>query len=285
MGETFVETFVETEMARFHYSRTGSGPPVVLLPGAGGWRFTFEGLIPVLARRRTVYAVDPPGQGLTEILDPGFAYGTDGIVRSLGGFLDAVGLQRTAIVGHSWGGGFALRLGELHPDRVTRLALLAPGGLDVKDVWEFRVARLPVVGELGVRLAPRISARHMLEKSFAHRDRVPHHRLDDLVRTMQSPHHRAARLRDLLRVERSVNWAGTERDLHLTDVPVLLLWGDRDRYLPARLIERFTAELPRVDAHVLPGAGHSLHDDCPDLTHALLLPFLEAEQSLEVDRG
>jgi pimeloyl-ACP methyl ester carboxylesterase len=279
------ETFAETEVARFHYSRTGSGPPVVLLPGAGGWRFTFEGLIPVLARRHTVYAIDPPGQGRTEVLDPGFAFDTDAIAGSLVGFLDAVGLERTAIIGHSWGGGFALRLSELHPQRVTRLALIAPGGLEVKDVWEFRAARLPVIGELGVRLTPRISARHMLEKSFAHRDRVPYHRLDDLVRTMRSSHNRAARLRDMLRVERSVTWADTERDLHLADVPVLLLWGDQDRYLPARLIERFTARLPQVDAHVLAGGGHSLHDDCPDQTYALLLPFLEAGHSREADHG
>jgi pimeloyl-ACP methyl ester carboxylesterase len=273
------ETFLETEVARFHYSCTGSGPPVVVLPGGGGWRASFEELIPVLARHRTVYALDPPGQGLTEILDPDFTFGTDGIARSLGAFLDAVGLRRTAIIGHSWGGGFALRFSELHPDRVTRLALVAPGGLDVQDVWEFRLARLPGIGELALGLIPKITARHMLKKSFAHRDRIPYHRLDDLFRTMRSSNNPMARLRDMLRVERSVNWAETERDLHLVEVPVLLLWGDRDRFFPVRLIERFTARLPHVESHVVAGGGHSLHDDCPDQTHALLLAFLAAEHT------
>ncbi|MEU7832937.1 alpha/beta hydrolase [Nonomuraea sp. NPDC049129] len=260
---------VETALARFHYARAGNGPPVLLLPGAGGWRFTFQDLIPVLSQRHTVYALDPPGQGATEILDRGLSLGVDGVVRLIGDFLDAVGLGRTAIVGHSWGGGFALRFAELHPDTVTRLALIAPGGLDVKDAWEFRLARLPVVGELVLRRLLRPSIRHMLIKSFAHRDRVPEDRIDDLVRTMRS-----SRLDDVLRVERSVSWAATERDLHLVRAPVLLLWGDRDRYFPASLARRFVTRLPQAEVRTVPGGGHSLHDDCPEETRGLLVRFL-----------
>lgn len=62
------EGFVDTEVARFHYSRTGDGPPLLLIRGGGGWRFNFQAMIPVLAQRHTVYALDPPGQGLTDIV-------------------------------------------------------------------------------------------------------------------------------------------------------------------------------------------------------------------------
>ncbi|MGP4103803.1 alpha/beta fold hydrolase [Nonomuraea sp. KM90] len=273
------ETYVDAEEARFHYAKAGSGPPVVLLPGSGGWKLTFQALIGVLAQQHTVYALDPPGQGLTEIIDHAFPFGTDAVAQSIGSFLDAVGVQRSAIVGHSWGGGFALRFAELYPDRVTRLALIAPGGLNVKDVWEFRLARLPVIGELALHLLSAGLARHILRKSFAHRDRVPEDRIDDFLQMMRSPRHRSSRLRDILRVERSVRWSDTERDLHLIDIPVLLLWGSEDRYFPVRLIERFTTRLPRVKANVVPGGGHSLHDDCPEETSALLAPFLGSDRA------
>jgi 4,5:9,10-diseco-3-hydroxy-5,9,17-trioxoandrosta-1(10),2-diene-4-oate hydrolase len=273
------ETSVDTGVARFHYARAGSGPPVLLLPGSGGWKLAFQAMIGVLAQHHTVYALDPPGQGRTEILDQAFPYGTDAVAQSIGGFLDAVGVHRTAIVGHSWGGGFALRLAELYPDRATRLALIAPGGLDVADAWEFRLVRLPVVGEIAVRLMSAGSVRHMLRKSFAHRNRVPEERVGDFLRMMRSSRNRAARLRDMLRVERSVRWSDTERDLHLLDVPVLLLWGSEDRYFPVRLIERFTSRLPNVEAHVVPEGGHLLHDDRPEQTYALLAPFLAAEHA------
>ncbi|MGW6503411.1 alpha/beta fold hydrolase [Nonomuraea angiospora] len=273
------ETCVDTEVTRFHYARAGSGPPVLLLPGSGGWKLTFQAMLEVLVPHYTVYALDPPGQGTTEILDRALPLGVDGIARSIAGFLDAVGVHRSAVVGHSWGGGFALRFAELHPDQVTRLALIAPGGLDVRDTWEFRLARLPLVGEFAVRWALESSARHLLRKSFAHRERVPKDRLDDYVHMMKSSHKQATLLADMLRVERSVRWSDTERDLRLVDMPVLLLWGSEDRILPARLVGGFASRLPNAEAHVVPGGGHSLHDDCPDETYALLLPFLEADHA------
>jgi pimeloyl-ACP methyl ester carboxylesterase len=269
------DQYVDTVLARFRYTLTGAGPPVLLLPGSGGWRLTFHAMVPALAERHTVVALDPPGQGRTRVLDPGFRYDADAIVRSIAGFLDALGLERTAIVGHSWGGGFGLRFAELHPGRVTRLVLLAPGGLDVKDAWEFRLLQTPILGELAVRLTSRTSIRHMLRKSFLHRERIPEALIDDVVHEMRSGSDRAARLTDLLRVERSVSWADTERDLHLVHAPALLLWGGKDRYFPPHLLDRFTTRLPTVEHHVLSDCGHSVHDDCPEQAYALLFPFLQ----------
>ena len=270
-----IDQYVDTAMARFRYARTGTGPPVLLLPGSGGWRLTFHTMAAVLAQRHTVFALDPPGQGLTEVLDPGFGYDADAIARSLAGFLDAVGLERTAIVGHSWGGGFALRFAQLYPARVTRLALLAPGGLDVKDIWEFRLLRLPVLGELAVRLTSMASVRHLLRKAFVHRERISDDLIGEVVGELRSGRNRAARRTDMLRVERSVSWVDTESDLPLVRAPMLLLWGSKDRYFPVRLIDRFITRLPTVEHHVLPDCGHLLHDDCPEQTYALLSPFLQ----------
>src|SRR5215217_303475 len=271
-----IDQYVDTAQARFRYMRAGTGTPVLLVPGTGGWRLTFHAMAPVLAGRNTVLALDPPGQGLTEVRDPAFGYDADAIAGSINAFLDAVGVDRTAIVGHSWGGGFALRFAELFPNRVTRLGLLAPGGIDVKDVCEFRLLRLPVLGELVVRLtSTTTSVRYMLQKSFVHRERIPTDLIGEVVREMKSGHNRATRLRDMLRVERSVSWIDTERDLHLVRAPVLLLWGRRDRYFPVRLVDRLTTRLPTVEQHLLPDCGHSLHDDCPEQTYTLLSPFLQ----------
>ncbi|MGN9837260.1 alpha/beta fold hydrolase [Nonomuraea sp. H19] len=265
---------MDTPVARFRYHRAGSGSPVLLLPGSGGWRLSFHTMIGVLSTHHTVYALDPPGQGGTVVVDPESRHDTDAIAHAIAAFLDAAGLSEVAVVGHSWGGGFALRLAELHPTRVRRLALLAPAGLDVPDVWEFRLLRRPVIGELAVRLMSAASVRHMLRKSFAHRDRIPYALARGVAAEMRAPRNRST----LLRVERSVRWAATERDLHLVKAPVLLLWGERDRYLPASLLPRFTARLATIEAHVLSRCGHSLHDDCPDETYRRLIPFLEADE-------
>jgi pimeloyl-ACP methyl ester carboxylesterase len=268
---------LDTPAVRFRYAVAGVGPPVVLIPGSGGWELTFHRTITELAARHRVFAVDSPGQGGTRAVDPSFGYDADAVARSLADFLDGVGLSAAAVVGHSWGGGFALRLAQLRPDRVSRLALLAPGGLDAADVWEFRLLRQPLIGELVTRFASVASARHMLRKSFAQPDRIPG---DELIRTairqMRSAPDAALLRRDLLRVERGVRWSDTERDLDRVRCPTLILWGERDRYFPVRLLARFTSRLRDVEAHALAGCGHSLHDDCPDRVYPLLTRFLTA---------
>jgi pimeloyl-ACP methyl ester carboxylesterase len=269
--------YVDSAVARFAYTKAGSGPPVLLVPGAGGWLVTFRSMMAVLAESHTVFALDPPGQGRTEVKNPAFRYDTDAVADSIALFLDAVGISRTAIVGHSWGGGFALRLAQRHPERVSRMALLAPGGIEVTDSWEFRLVRTPVVGEIVLLLLGKRSARHMLRKSFAHRERIPEELVDEAMHMVKFSTNPIAQFKAMLRVERSVNWTETERDLHCIQAPVLLLWGGADRIFSVDLIERFTSQLPCVQAHVLDGCGHSLHDDCPEQTYPLLVPFLDCE--------
>ena len=274
MASGITEDVVDTARVRFGYARTGTGPPVVLVPGSGGWRLTFEALAARLSTSHTVYAIDPPGQGATRVTDGSFGYDVDAVTHAIAALLDALGLAEVAVVGHSWGGGFAARLAQLHPDRVTRLALLAPAGLDVPDVWEFRLLRLPIVGELALRLTSTASVRHMVRKSFAHRARVPEHLIADAARALRSGPDAAGLRRDLLATERSVTWAQTERDLRLVRCPTLIVWGERDRYFPARSIQRFTGHLPSADVQLVPGAGHSVHDDRPDEVTPRLVQFL-----------
>ncbi|GAB2682530.1 alpha/beta fold hydrolase [Kribbella swartbergensis] len=266
---------LEVGPVSFRYAVAGSGSPVLLLAGGGGWRLTYDALLEQIAERHTAYVVDPPGQGGTRVVDPDFGYDADAIADALAGFLDAVGIARTAVLGHSWGAGFALRLAELHPDRVERLALLAPGGLDVPDIWEFRVLRLPVIGELAARFTTVAAVRHMMRKSFVHADRLPsEHLLRAAADALRSGPDAARLRRDMLRVERAVRWTDTERDLGRVACPVLILWGEQDRYFPIRLLDRFTRRLPQVEVRVVPDAGHAVHDDVPDQTAALLSQFL-----------
>jgi 4,5:9,10-diseco-3-hydroxy-5,9,17-trioxoandrosta-1(10),2-diene-4-oate hydrolase len=110
-----------------------------------------------------------------------------------------------------------------------------------------------------------------------HRERIPEQLVVQVVREMRSRPNRLARLRDMLRVERSVSWGETEADLHLVRAPVLLLWGDQDRYFPVRLINRFVTRLPKAEHHVLSDCGHSLPDDCPEQTYVLLYAFLQRD--------
>jgi 4,5:9,10-diseco-3-hydroxy-5,9,17-trioxoandrosta-1(10),2-diene-4-oate hydrolase len=264
--------FVNTPTVRFSAAHGEKGGDVLVLPGSGGWRLTMGTLVSRLcAAGLHVHALDPPGQGLTTVLTGDFDYSVDSIASAITEYLDAESLDRVAVVGHSWGGGYALRLAQRHPERVTRLALLAPAGLHRHDPWEFRLLRLPRIGELAARFTAASSLRHLLRKSLANPDRLPEPEIvRDAARSLRTGPGAAQRRRDLLRVERAVDWTATTADLAAVRSPTLLLWGAEDRYYPPALMDEFASRLPHVEAHLVNAAGHSLHEDQPEAVSSML---------------
>jgi pimeloyl-ACP methyl ester carboxylesterase len=88
------------------HSRTGEGPPLVLLHGIGLDRATWDPVLPILAREREVFAVDLPGFGASPPL------GQPPSVPALAEAVEALGLDRPHVAGNSLGGGIALEMGR-----------------------------------------------------------------------------------------------------------------------------------------------------------------------------
>ena len=116
---------------RTNYHDVGSGPPVVFIHGSGpgvtAWA-NWRTVIPELARDFRVIAPDIAGFGYTE-RKAGVRYDLDFWVNHLLGLLDALGIERTSIVGNSFGGGLALALATREPKRVERLVLMGSAGV------------------------------------------------------------------------------------------------------------------------------------------------------------
>lgn len=115
-----------------NYHDHGSGAPVLLIHGSGpgvsayaNWRLT----MPELARTHRVIAPDMVGFGFSE-RPAGIAYALESWVAQAVGLLDALGIERTDLVGNSFGGAVALALAIRHPQRVRRLVLMGSVGVE-----------------------------------------------------------------------------------------------------------------------------------------------------------
>ncbi|MFI6153803.1 alpha/beta fold hydrolase [Kitasatospora sp. NPDC051170] len=263
--------FVETPLARFHYEVSGSGSPVVLLSPGAAWTFAWRPQAEALARTHTVYTVDLPGQGFTELHGAGFTWDLDGMTGAVGEFLDAMHLPRVAMGGNSWSGGWALAYAQRHPERVSRLALLASSGLDERDTWSWEALKIPVLGEALVNLASgRSMAAATVRPLFAH----PELATDAVVEAMWAPNTLDDNRRAAYLLERGLDWRETQAAMPRTGQPVLVLWGARDTTLPPAQAARFGRLLPAAEVHVLDGCGHALTLDCPAEVSGLMEGFL-----------
>ncbi|MEU4342272.1 alpha/beta hydrolase [Nocardia sp. NPDC023852] len=268
---TTVESrYADTDLARFHYTKTGTGPAVVLVAGGGQWLYSYRDTIPVLAQHFTVYAVDLPGQGYTTLKQRDFRYDLDAMSGALGTFLDAMALPKASLVGHSWGGATSLYFAERHPERVTRLALLASPGLDVPSSWDWRPLEVPVLGELIGKLMTKSNSEATQRKSFVHQDRVTPELIDENWAQMSRPDNREA----LWSQQRNFDYALTERLLGEVGAPTLVVWGGADRFDEPWQAAELARRIPRATSQVFEGCGHSVHEDCADQVNPALLSFL-----------
>ncbi|MFG2298886.1 alpha/beta fold hydrolase [Streptomyces sp. NPDC048603] len=271
--------WLETPVARFHYVRKGPGPgsgtgtgtPVVLLSPGASWTFAWREQVEALSRTHPVYVVDLPGQGFTELRDRSLTWDLDGMTKAVGSFLDGAGIERAALAGNSWSGGWALAYAQRHPERVSRLALLASSGLDERDPRLWEAMKLPLAGELLTGLgAGRAAAESSVRRLFVNRERVT----GEIVDAAWAPGTREVNRKAVYRLERGLDWRETEAALPSTRQPVLVLWGRQDSVLPSWQAGRFGELLPDARVEVLDGCGHALTLDCPDRVNAELEEFL-----------
>lgn len=230
-------------------SGPADAPALVLLHGAASNAVTWVGDAAAYSRRFRVLAVDAPGDpGRSEQVRP--SWRGSALAEWLADVLDGVGARTASLVGLSQGGWTALRFATLHPERVDRLALLAPGGV-------VRARRSFLLKAVGLSL---IGRPERINRVVFGRGAIA----PEAVEFMN-----AIMTHFVPRIEAEVLFSDDE--LRRLAMPVLLIGGAEDALLDARATAaRLQRLLPRLTARVLPGRGHALVNLAEEI-----LPFLE----------
>ena len=277
----------------FHVAEAGEGDPVILLHGWPQHWYAWRFLIPALAESgRRVLAIDLRGFGWTDIAWEGFE--KENMADDVANVMAALEVERASIVGHDWGGWIGYMLARRRPELVERLVMLSIPPPTMRPtprvLWSTRRTgyQWALASPLGPRLlrTPRYVARKI--RGWA-RDRehlpVPVQRLygRDLRASTRA---RAASLlyRTYLLREAGPVVGGRYRKERLT-VPALVLHGDRDPILPPVLFEGHEQYADEMTIESIPGAGHFLPEERPELVAERVLAFLGAEQTAEAIAG
>lgn len=263
-----------------HVERYGhGGSAFVLLHGFGTSSFLWRHVAPALAEAgNTAYAIDLFGYGESDRpFDADFGVAAQG--EYVDAAMTALRAARGIIVGVDLGGSIALRLAATRPDRVDKLVVVNPPALDqlpAKDVetmqrstarFAFRVTR----GVLGA--APLLQ--QVLEGSVADPNRMPVRLVARYLASFtgrDGPNH-------LLRLASSIRSADlTEEDLRAIQAPTLVLWGDQDRWIDAKLPNRVVSAIPSARLQRLHGLGRLLPEENPEQLCELLLNLARSRE-------
>lgn len=270
--------FVTIHGQRIVYRRAGAGPVVLLLHGIAGSSATWEPVMERLSADYTVVAPDFIGHGESD--KPLGDYSLGSFANWTRDLLDALRIDRATVVGQSFGGGVALQFAYQFPDRCERLALVDAGGLGREVNWILRLVTVPGAEFVMPVLFPSFVtglgdslARLLRRRGFAN---PAASEVWSAYRSLTDAQTRQAFVRTIRAVidpgGQSVSAHGR---LHLTEgLPVLIVWGERDRIIPVDHAYRAADAIPHSTLRVLPGLGHFPQAEDPEAVAGLILEFM-----------
>lgn len=270
---------------RLHYVEAGTGPLLILLHGFPEFWYSWRHQVPALAAAGFhVFAPDLRGYNLSEKPPSVSAYRIDALLGDVIGLIDHAGAQRAAIAGHDWGGVIAWHFAMRHPQKVEKLIILnAPHPAAYRRelrswrqllkswyVFFFQVPGLPEqvlgAGDFG-----------WIERLFRHQPVHPEAFGPEDVRLYKQALARPGALTAALNYYRAFMRYRSQRaarnDVPI-NVPVLLLWGERDTYLNPRLTEGLSAWVPNLRVVRFPDVSHWIQNDAPERVTRLMIDFL-----------
>jgi pimeloyl-ACP methyl ester carboxylesterase len=268
--------YVTVNGIRLRYIHAGEGPTLVLLHTLRTQLDLFEKVVPELAKHFTVYAVDYPGHGYSDI--PSAQYDATFFADVVEGFLDALDLRDATLAGVSIGGSISLMLAARNHRRVARVVAINPydyakGRGMARSSLLARVfvalAGLPIIGETVMRMRHFFVMKSVLDGGVADPDHIP----PELLMEMYLAGNRRGHYRAFLSLLRNAeSWETARKAYSDIKIPVLLLWGDRDWSRPdERELDR--QMVPGAGMATIENGGHFLPFDRPDAVIGHLLAF------------
>ncbi|WP_260739115.1 alpha/beta fold hydrolase [Tunturiibacter lichenicola] len=286
------EAFAVVDGVKVHYHCAGVGRPLMLLHGLVGSAKNWRQNINFLAQDSTVYAIDLFNMGESERI-PGLDAGLEATADRLAACMDALGLDQADFAAHSHGGAVAMMFASRHPDRVRRLILFAPANpfCDLgHPLIRFYQTRFGMWFARQIPSLPRMLKATALSRMYGDPSRVSVGALEGYIEGLDIP----GTMDHVLQiVQRWFVDMGLLRSAlaGLATMPVLLIWGDRDRAVGLPSGHELQKLLPQSRLMVLPGVGHIPFEEMPEICNQAMrewllnpLPFAKLSQA-DGERG
>lgn len=252
-----VEYSLAVGESRLAYTKSGSGPTIVVVHGIGGDKGDWRAVAANLSVRHTVYTIDLLGFGASS--KNGETITIPDQARAILALLDKEGVQRTDLIGNSVGGWVSATFAAAYPDRTRKLVLVDAAGFEAMFEGESPVNFYPTSLEDARKLTT--YTRHAPPADAAERA---------LARVAANGEAQAA----------AAVWKGLFASERLEPVvsrvaaPTLVVWGAEDKLFPPVIADLIVSRLPSGRKVLIPGASHFPQLDAPEVFTSTVAAFL-----------
>ena len=264
--------YVSALGVKVHYQDTGPSKnpiPILFLHGFGSSLQTWDNWSEALSKEYRVISVDLPGFGLTGE-DPSGIYTDARSVEVLEAFLKELQIPKVVLVGNSMGGKFAWQFAARYPNEVSKLVLISPDGYASPGMEYGKKPNVPAIADLYRYFFSKTFLAMNLEPAYADPNILNDSLVNRYYDLMLAPGVRGA---ILARMQQTV-LQDPVPSLTTIQVPTLLLWGEKDAFIPIANSNDYLKVMPNAKRVSLPNIGHLPQEEQPAIGLAALKEFL-----------
>ncbi len=255
------------------YVDEGAGEPVVLIHGIPTWGYLWHKLIPVLSKQNRVLAPDLIGFGYS-VKSDNFDRSIARQAEMIDAWMETLGIVSANIVAHDIGGGVALRLATLFPNRVKKLCLMNSVSYDSWAIEAMIQLGHPGAYRIASASTTVAALRQMLKQGF---NETPD---DEILDGIFAPYSTEVGKLSLIRNATALNTNLTTEITHLLhkiEAETLILWGVDDKFQPVKFGERMAGDIPNAKLIQIEAARHFVMIDQPETVARHVSSFLERD--------
>ena len=264
---------LSTNGIKIHYEDYGSGEPLLLIMGftvsAVGWHWN----IPAFAQHFRVIAFDNRGVGQSD--KPAGPYAASMLAKDTIGLLDALGIDKAVVMGHSMGGFIAQAMALEYPERVSKLILASTnfGGPRHVPVTPEAMA---VLSDVKSDPLTRLRNGIVISTAPGFADREPELIQEWLDWRVANPLDMAGYQAQMgIGLALMAEAAAFENKLPNVSAPTLILFGAHDKVVPPANADLLTKQIPGSQTRILPDAGHFFPLEIPEEAAQVIIEFVK----------
>jgi pimeloyl-ACP methyl ester carboxylesterase len=264
--------YVSALGVQLHYQDTGPSKnaiPILFLHGFGASLQTWDNWAQALSEDYRVISVDLPGFGLTGE-DPSGIYTDQRSVEVLEAFLKELNIPKVVLVGNSMGGKFAWQFTARYPNQVSKLVLISPDGYASPGIEYGKKTEVPAIADLYRYFFSKMFLVMNLKPAYADPNILNDALVNRYYDLMLAPGVRGAILG---RMQQTV-LQDPVPSLASIQVPTLLIWGEKDAFIPIRNSNDYLKVMPNAKRVSLPNIGHLPQEEQPSIGLQALKDFL-----------
>ena len=279
-NETFQHRYSRVAGLRLHYVIGGRGPTVVLLAGFPQSWYAWKRVMPILAERHTVIAIDLPGQGDSD--KPLTGYETKNLAETVHGLISDLQVGHYFVAAHDVGAWVAFAYANMYGNEVTKLVLLeagipgvtmleaAPLGENSWKSWHFLFHTIPDLPEGLIEGHERFYLSWFLRRKAADPLAFSEDDISEYERVFTSPGGLRAGLAYYRAIPSDIvdNKIFAETKLKM---PVLAYGAEFS--LGASMLEGVKKIAESVEGGIVPNCGHYIPEEAPDFIAKELIRF------------